>query len=138
MNTKPASLIDVACLVLQDENGDMLTAQRPFEKRLGGYWEFPGGKVEPSEEPEAALRREILEELGFAFDQALPLDPVLQRYSFGSIRLHPFHARCKVRPVIQLHEHIAMRWLSPDCWEELAWAPADIPVILSLLAMGDV
>jgi 8-oxo-dGTP diphosphatase len=137
VSIKRASAIDVVCLVLQDKNGDMLAAQRPFEKRLGGCWEFPGGKVEPGEEPEAALRREILEELGFVFSEALPLEPVLQGYSFGSIRLYPFHAKCTLRPDIQLHEHIAVRWLSPDCWEQLTWAPADIPVILRLLGTGD-
>ena len=54
----------VVLALLYDQSGKVLIAQRPEHKSYGGLWEFPGGKVEPNETPEEALRREIIEELG--------------------------------------------------------------------------
>ncbi|MEO8959795.1 MAG: NUDIX domain-containing protein, partial [Rudaea sp.] len=56
--------IHVVAGVLRDAHGNVLLAQRPQGKHLAGLWEFPGGKCEPGESPEAALRRELHEEIG--------------------------------------------------------------------------
>ena len=59
-------LLPVVAVALTDAQGRVLIAQRPFDKEHGGLWEFPGGKIEPGESPEAALVRELREELGEA------------------------------------------------------------------------
>ncbi|MDH4284714.1 MAG: NUDIX domain-containing protein, partial [Gallionellaceae bacterium] len=66
-------VVDVAAAVLQDCNtGRFLLAQRPAGKVYAGYWEFPGGKIEPGESPLHALRRELHEELGIELIEAYP------------------------------------------------------------------
>lgn len=126
--------LDVTCLVLLDASGAVLATRRPQEKQLGGLWEFPGGKVEPGEDPEAALRREILEELALRVGPVQPMDPVVHGYPFGTIRLLPF-LHCGARPTsIRLLEHSEYRWVTPRTWLELEWAPADLPVLSQIPA----
>ncbi len=112
-----------------------MATQRPAHKRLGLLWEFPGGKVEVGEDPEIALAREIKEELCLALELEviLPLPEAIHSYDFGSIRLLPFLSHCDERPLFKLTEHIDSRWISPEEWECLHWAPADIPIIFYLL-----
>lgn len=119
----------VACLVLSDPAGTILAVCRPEGKALGGLWEFPGGKVEPGETPELCLRREIREELGIGLPRELQaLTPVDHTYAFGAIRLLPYLARMPQRPGLELREHAALRWLFPEEWPLLSWAPADLPL----------
>ena len=80
--------IDVAVGILMKENGDILLAQRPAGKPYEGYWEFPGGKVEPGETIEAALKREFMEELGIAIASADPWCGVEYVYPHAHVRLH--------------------------------------------------
>lgn len=67
-----ANITHAAVGVLQRDNGLVLLAERPLGKPWAGYWEFPGGKVEPDEQPEAALKRELQEELGITVKQVYP------------------------------------------------------------------
>ena len=124
--------IEVVCLALQGTTGAVLATQRPGDKRLGLAWEFPGGKVEAGEEPETALRREIQEELTLSIGRAHRLVDVIHEYDFGTVRLIPYLSQCAERPRIQLTEHIASVWIDHRDWEQLQWAPADIPVLLQL------
>ena len=80
--------IDVAVGILMKENGDILLAQRPAGKPYEGYWEFPGGKVEPGETIEAALKREFMEELGISIASADPWCGVEYVYPHAHVRLH--------------------------------------------------
>jgi len=84
---------DVVAVVIYNARGEYLLAQRPAGKVYAGYWEFPGGKVEPGESLEAAVKREIREELGI---EVLRADPWLTRthvYEHASVRLHFFRTR---------------------------------------------
>jgi 8-oxo-dGTP diphosphatase len=72
MHEVKAGPIDVVVGILMKPNGDVLLGQRPPGKPYAGYWEFPGGKVEPGEAIEAALKREFVEELGVEILQAEP------------------------------------------------------------------
>ena len=80
--------IDVAVGILMQPNGDVLLGQRPAGKPYAGYWEFPGGKVEPGESIFAALQREFVEELGIDIRSARPWCGVEHVYPHAHVRLH--------------------------------------------------
>jgi 8-oxo-dGTP diphosphatase len=121
-------MIDVVCGVIEDGEGRFLACQRPQGKHLGGLWEFPGGKVDPGESPEAALFRELREELGVDVNVGAPMEPVIWAYDRGSIRLLPF--RCAITGGnLHAHEHEQLRWCAPAEFGELDWAAADLPIL---------
>lgn len=128
-----SDIATVVCLVLLDQKNAFLATQRPKDKRLGLFWEFPGGKVEKGESPKSALRREIQEEIGIDVGVLEPMPAVEHVYDFGSIRLLPFKSYCLSRPNLALTEHVDAKWVCPHDWQSLKWAPADIPVIHALL-----
>jgi len=101
--------VDVAVGVLIDAEGRFLLTSRPPGKVYAGYWEFPGGKVEPGETVEQALRRELHEELGIAIGPALPWQVELVDYPHARVRLH----FCKVlawQGDFEMREGQAMAW----------------------------
>ena len=101
--------VDVAVGVLIDAQGDFLLTSRPEGKVYAGYWEFPGGKLEAGESVEAALRRELHEELGIEIGAAEPWRIELMDYPHARVRLH----FCKVfawRGEFQMREQQAMAW----------------------------
>lgn len=125
-------MIPVVCAVLVDPEDRFLAVRRPAGKTLAGFWEFPGGKVEADETPEAALHRELREELdldlsGVGFCE--PLTPVVHDYDFATIRLIPYLVRCRERPRLRLIEHADHRWIAAADTTTLAWAPADLPIV---------
>ncbi|MES2073109.1 MAG: 8-oxo-dGTP diphosphatase MutT [Pseudomonadota bacterium] len=85
MSHKP---IDVAVGILLKPNGDVLLGQRPAGKPYEGYWEFPGGKVEPGEAILDALKRELLEELGIVVQSAQAWCCIEHVYPHAHVHLH--------------------------------------------------
>ena len=125
----PSPPIAVVAAVIE-RGGRVLVAQRPPHKHLALQWEFPGGKVEPGEEPAAALVREIKEELGcdIAVGRALP--HCTHAYATKTIELIPF--LCQLAPGSiepHPHEHAAVRWVTPAELRALDLAAADWPVV---------
>ena len=101
--------VDVAVGVLIDADGRFLLTSRPEGKVYAGFWEFPGGKVEPGESIEHALRRELIEELGIEIGTAEPWKIELMDYPHARVRLH----FCKVRAwrgEFEMREQQAMAW----------------------------
>ncbi len=101
--------VDVAVGVLIDGQGRFLLTSRPEGKVYAGYWEFPGGKVEAGETIEAALRRELHEELGITIGPAQPWQVLLMDYPHARVRLH----FCKVfdwQGGFEMREGQAMAW----------------------------
>jgi 8-oxo-dGTP diphosphatase len=125
-------MLEVVCGVIGDGMGRWLACQRPEEKHLGGYWEFPGGKVEPNEPASEALTRELREELGIdvAVEEALP--SVEWSYPDRRIRLRPYLCRI-VSGTPRAIEHQEIRWCDAEALAELRWAAADVPVVECLL-----
>ncbi len=121
----------MVCAVISDQSGRYLVARRPQGKALAGKWEFPGGKVEPGEEPSEALGREIWEELGVAISVMGPLTEVVHHDNTSCIRLLPFSARLN-DGVPRAIEHEAIRWVSPQELITLDLADADIPIVRQL------
>lgn len=102
-------VVDVAVGVLIQPNGDFLLTSRPAGKVYEGYWEFPGGKLEPGETVEQALRRELLEELGIVIDAIEPWKVELVDYPHALVRLN----FCKVfawTGELQMREAQSFRW----------------------------
>ena len=85
--------IDVAVGILMKPNGDVLLGQRPEGKPYAGYWEFPGGKVDPGESILEALKREFVEELGIEVVSAEEWCGVEHVYELAHDRLHFFVSR---------------------------------------------
>lgn len=105
--------VDVAAAVLTRPDGSVLLAQRPREKVYAGYWEFPGGKVEPGETVAAALKREIHEELGVEVQQAYPWITQVFQYPHATVRLHFFRVTAW-RGVVVAQEHEGLAWEQPQ------------------------
>jgi 8-oxo-dGTP diphosphatase len=131
----PAALpIPVVCAVLEDGTGRVLVAQRPAHKHLGLKWEFAGGKVEPGEQPDRALIREMHEELGCDIRIAQQLARFTHDYGDVVIEMIPFICALKPgSPPPHPHEHVAIRWIAPAELKSLDLAPADWPVVESYI-----
>ncbi|MES2658584.1 MAG: (deoxy)nucleoside triphosphate pyrophosphohydrolase [Verrucomicrobiota bacterium] len=121
-------MTEVVCGVIGNPEGQYLACLRPVDKHLGGLWEFPGGKVDPGESPEAALVRELREELAIDVEVGLPLQPVIWNYGERTIRLLPFYCRI-IGGELHAVEHEALRWCLPEHFGDLRWADADIPIL---------
>lgn len=130
--TQIESLLLVVAAVLIDSDNRILVTQRPAGKWMAGKWEFPGGKVEPRETPEAALVRELQEELGTAVrpDELTP-------YRFVS-HTYPERMRHVLMPTYicrtwvgepQGQEAQALKWVSADQMEQIDFLEADLPLI---------
>lgn len=123
------SLLVVAAALI-DRDGRVLVQQRPEGKALAGLWEFPGGKVEPGETPEAALVRELAEELGIATESAC-----LAPAAFASEPLSGRHMILllyvcrKWRGTPEAREAAGLRWVRPVDLHALPMPPADKPLI---------
>lgn len=120
-------MVHVVCAILVREDGAVLVCQRALNSHLGGLWEFPGGKVEPGETPEAALIREMWEELALEVRCERALSPVDWDYGRGAMRLLPYVCRITAGEP-QALEHAALRWCCCEEVSTLEWAPADVPV----------
>ncbi len=118
-----------------DASGRVLIAQRPAHKMLGGLWEFPGGKLEPGESPEAALVRELQEELDVTVEPDC-LDP----YAFASHSYAEFHLLMPLYAVRawkgepKAREAQALVWAKPLQLREYKMPPADAPLVEQLIA----
>jgi 8-oxo-dGTP diphosphatase len=130
------NLLLVVAVALIDADNRVLIAQRPKDKTLGGLWEFPGGKLDPGERPEAALIRELHEELGITVKEAC-----LAPLTFASHAYEDFH--------LLMPLYVCRRWeglATPREGQQLAWVranklrdypmpPADIPLIPPLIEL---
>jgi 8-oxo-dGTP diphosphatase len=118
-----------------EHEGRLLLAQRPVDKHLPLKWEFPGGKVEPGEDPAAAILREIHEELGCTVVITRALPRFLHDYTRVVIEMIPFVCvLAPGSPAPQPLEHVALAWVEPGQLTTYDLAPADLPVIASYLA----
>lgn len=125
---KPTVLVVAAALI--DAEGRVLLAQRPAGKSMAGLWEFPGGKVEPGETPEAALVRELHEELGIDV-RAEDLKPLtFASYTYDTFHLlMPVFACRRWTGAMKSKEGQAVTWATAAALSDYAMPPADIPLI---------
>lgn len=123
-------LLLVAACALIDVDGRVLLARRPEGKKMAGLWEFPGGKLDPGETPEAALIRELREELGIDVSAAC-----LAAFAFASHSYERFHLLMPLylcrrwKGVVQAKEGQALAWVRPERLTDYKMPPADLPLV---------
>ncbi|HEX2816334.1 MAG TPA: 8-oxo-dGTP diphosphatase MutT [Phenylobacterium sp.] len=126
--TKPMLLVAAAALV--DVDGRVLICQRPEGKQLAGLWEFPGGKVEAGETPEACLIRELEEELGILVTHACLAPFVFASHDYETFHLlMPLYLVRRWEGTITAKEHKALAWAKPGRLGDYPMPPADAPLV---------
>lgn len=128
---KPVVL--VAAVALVDADGRVLVAQRPEGKDMAGLWEFPGGKVHPGETPEAALVRELSEELGIDTRTSCLAPLTFASHAYDAFHLVMPLFVCRVwKGTPQPREGQELAWVRPACLGRYAMPPADEPLVALL------
>ncbi len=117
--------IAVVSGIIENEKGEILLAQRPPGKRLAGFWEFPGGKIEAGESGEAALLRELKEELNLDVRIVNFLGVFRHNYEWGTIDLHVYVVSALSAPSATEDVHI-FKWIRPSKIERAELAEADV------------
>lgn len=123
--------------VLRDDRGRILIAQRPADKHMGGYWEFPGGKIAPGESAQAALARELEEELGIALRRCRRLLQRQHDYADRSVELDVLIVE-DYEGVPSGREGQALKWVRAQELGAAALLPADRPIVEALAGAADV
>ena len=124
--------VEVVAAIIQ-RDGAYFATQRGYGE-FEGMWEFPGGKIEPGESREVALKREIQEELGvyIAIENLL----CTTEYDYPSFHLTMHCYLCSIASGdIELREHKSALWLTSDRLDDVAWLPADKEVIDKLKSL---
>jgi 8-oxo-dGTP diphosphatase len=124
-------ITQVAAAVLVRPDGSFLLGQRGADTFYPGYWEFPGGKVEPGESPAQALARELSEELGIRVVQAYPWLTREHHYEHAHVRLHFFRV-VAWQGELQHHVHSALTWQSAAEPSVTPMLPANAPILRAL------
>ncbi|RKE96980.1 8-oxo-dGTP diphosphatase MutT [Sulfitobacter guttiformis] len=126
-------IVLVSAVALIDTDGRVLLAQRPPGKSMAGLWEFPGGKIESGETPEAALVRELHEELGIETWSSCLAPLTFASHSYEKFHLMmPLFACRKWEGTPQPREGQVLKWVKPAEMRELPMPAADIPLIAVL------
>lgn len=127
---KKLKTVLVAAVILVDHDGRILLAQRPEGKAMAGLWEFPGGKVEPDETPEAALCRELKEELDITTAPSCLAPLTFASHSYDHFHLLMPVYICRVwEGTAKPLEEQKLVWVHSDKIESYEMPPADIPLI---------
>ena len=129
MTVAPKPLVLVAAAAMVDVDGRVLLCQRPPGKQLAGLWEFPGGKVEAGETPEACLIRELNEELGIEVNAACLAPFVFASHAYETFHLlMPLYLLRRWEGFVQRREHSALAWVKPAQFGDYPMPPADGPL----------
>ena len=126
--------VHVAVGVIVDQSRHILLTRRADHSHQGGLWEFPGGKVEPGEQPEAALIRELKEELGIDVTQACLAPVTFASHAYDDFHLlMPVYVCRRWNGEVERREHSDIRWVRPNRLREFPMPPADEPLIAHLI-----
>lgn len=140
MSSSPAidgmKLLLVVAIALVDADNRVLIAQRPPGKALAGLWEFPGGKLDAGERPEAALIREVREELGIEVQEACLAPLTFASHAYPDFHLlMPLFACRRWDGLVQAREGQALKWVFARQLRDFPMPPADEPLIAPLVEL---
>jgi 8-oxo-dGTP diphosphatase len=131
-----AKLVLVAACALVDADGRVLIAQRPAGKSMAGLWEFPGGKVEDGEAPEASVIRELQEELGIVVNEACLAPLTFASHAYRNFHLlMPLYVCRRWEGQVTAQEGQTLAWVKPNRLRDYEMPPADVPLISHLMAL---
>ena len=129
-------LVLVAACALIDADGRVLIAQRPAGKPMAGLWEFPGGKIEPSEQPEQTLIRELKEELGIVVKEACLAPLTFASHAYPDFHLlMPLYVCRRWDGTVTPLEGQTLAWVRPNRLRDYEMPPADVPLISHLTTL---
>ena len=129
-------LVLVAAVALIDPDGRVLIAERPAGKVMAGLWEFPGGKVEPGETPEAALIRELEEELGIGTWASCLAPLTFASHAYPKFHLlMPLYTCRRWEGTVTAREGQELAWVPPNRLRRYPMPPADEPLIAHLSSL---
>jgi 8-oxo-dGTP diphosphatase len=132
-NAAGRAVLLVAAVVLIDPDGRVLLAQRPEGKHMAGLWEFPGGKVHPGETPEAALIRELDEELGINVEASCLAPFTFASHAYPEFHLlMPLYVCRKWSGIVTAREGQQLKWVRPAQLADYPMPPADKPLVAML------
>jgi 8-oxo-dGTP diphosphatase len=133
---KKAGTMIVVAAALTDAEGRVLLQRRPEGKAMAGLWEFPGGKMEAGERPEAALVRELEEELGIAVDEAALAPAAFASADNGGRHMLLLLYLCRVWRGEPAALHASeLAWIAPRDMPSLPMPPADVPLVRALIGL---
>lgn len=136
MQTVTVKIVLVAACALIDADGRVLIAQRPPGRPMAGLWEFPGGKVEAGETPEATLIRELKEELGIIVNEACLAPLTFASHSYADFHLvMPLYVCRRWEGTVRAQEGQDLAWVRPNRLKEYPMPPADVPLISHLTTL---
>lgn len=126
-------LIVTAALLRKDSR--ILITKRPANKQQGGFWEFPGGKLQNNETPQRALQREIREELDLEIEVGAIFEVVYHRYEWGPVLILVYECRPQSEVIrnLEVDDH---KWIAVEQLPEYDLLPADQPIVDKLLNQG--
>ncbi|SHJ88072.1 8-oxo-dGTP diphosphatase [Malonomonas rubra DSM 5091] len=116
------------CAAVIEKEGKVLLTQRPHGKQQGGFWEFPGGKIDPGESPHQSLKRELSEELAIEIEIDSLLETVYYHYDWGSVLIIAYLCRWTAGELahIEVADHA---WATPEQFSGYHILPADQPIL---------
>ncbi len=121
--------------VIRNDTQQVLIVRRASNQSLGGFWEFPGGKIEPGEKDQTCLKREISEKLDIEIEVGGLIAESHYIYEHGEFLLKAFDAQMiRGEPTLTVHDQIA--WVDPFDLEQYNLAPADIPIARTLVKLS--
>ena len=127
-------IVLVVAVVLVDPDGRVLIAKRPEGKAMAGLWEFPGGKVDPGETPEAALIRELKEELGVDTAESCLAPLTFASHAYDDFHLlMPLYVCRRWKGIVTPHEGQEVTWVRPMRLSDYPMPPAYKPLIAMIL-----
>jgi 8-oxo-dGTP diphosphatase len=129
-------IILVAACALIDADGRVLIAERPAGRSMAGLWEFPGGKVEAGETPEATLIRELKEELGIVVKEECLAPLTFASHAYADFHLlMPLYVCRRWEGTVRAQESQTLAWVRPNRLKDYPMPPADVPLISHLTTL---